>query len=343
MIVLDGIVLTIRKHGGIPTYFRELIARIPAARSDTEVWLYGSEDETEPGMASHVRQQKKRFLERYRSPIRPPDGAIFHSSYYRVSPSRNAINVVTVYDFMYERFAPRLARLAHSTQKRRAMEKADALISISESTRNDLLQFYPHISASKVHVVPLAAGSDFFPLDPEVTDADGRPYALFVGARGGYKNFAAAAHGVAAVKGMHLLCVGGGAFTQEESALLSRLLAGRYKQSGYVDGPELNRLYNSAHCLVYPSLYEGFGIPILEAMAAGCPVITTRRSSMAEIAMANAVLVEYPSPEAITAGMLLLQDPSVRASYSELGKKNAQRFSWAKTVLQTLQVYSLLE
>jgi mannosyltransferase len=343
MIVLDAIALAIRKHGGIPTYFRELITRVPAARNDTEVWLYGSEYQIEAGAASHVMQQRRRFLERYRSPVRTPDGAIFHSSYYRVSGSRKAINVVTVYDFIYERFAPRLARLAHSAQKHRALQRADALISISESTKNDLLQFYPDIAASKVHVVPLAAGNDFFPLERKPAAWPGQPYALFVGARGGHKNFVAAARGVAAVKGVELLCVGGGAFTKEETGLLSRMLPGRYKQSGYVDGPELNRLYNEAHCLIYPSLYEGFGIPILEAMAAGCPVITARRSSMGEIAMDNAVMLDFPSPEAIAAGIVLLLDPAERARYSELGKRNAQRFSWAKTALQTLQIYSLLE
>jgi mannosyltransferase len=222
------------------------------------------------------------------------------------------------------------------------MEKADALISISESTRSDLLRIYPRISASKVHVVPLAAGSQFFPLGVEADSAD-RPYALFVGARAGYKNFEAAARGVSMMSDMDLVCVGGGAFTDTERALLSGLLPGRHKHSGYVGGLELNRLYNSAHCLVYPSLYEGFGIPILEAMAAGCPVITTRRSSMAEIALENAVMLDDPSPEAIAAGLLLLLDSQVRANYSALGKKNAQRFSWAKVAAQTLQVYSSLE
>lgn len=343
MIVLDGIVLALRKHGGIPTYFRELATRVPAARSDTEVWLYESDAQDGSGPEPHVKQQNRRFLERYRDPIRTPEGAIFHSSYYRVSTSRGAVNVVTAYDFIYERFAPRLARLGHSIQKQRALERADAVISISESTKSDLLHFYPHIPASKIHVVPLAAGSDFFPLARGANTAEEPPYALFVGKRSGHKNFVAAARGVAAVKGMHLLCVGGGDFTQEESALLSRVLPGRYRQSGHVKGPELNRLYNTAHCLVYPSMYEGFGIPILEAMASGCPVITVRRSSMAEIAMENAVLLDHPSPEAITEGILLLLDPSNRARYSELGKRNAQRFSWAKTIDQTLKVYSTLE
>jgi mannosyltransferase len=343
MIVLDAIVLAIRKHGGIATYFRELIARVPAARSDTEIWMYGSDDLSDTRTASHVRQQERRFLERYRSPVRTPDGAIFHSSYYRVSPSRNAINVVTVYDFIYERFAPRLARLAHSVQKRRALEKADAIISISESTKDDLLRFYPHISASKVHVVHLAAGADFFPLEPVPAGSATPPYVLFVGARGGYKNFAAAARAVAAVKGMKLLCVGGGPFTEEESSLLAGILSGLYEQSGYVSGPALNRLYNQAHCLVYPSLYEGFGIPILEAMAAGCPVIATRRSSMAEIAMENALMLDDPTPEAIAEAILALRDASTRVRYSNLGQANARRFSWATTVEQTLRIYSLLE
>jgi mannosyltransferase len=342
MIVLDAIVLAINRYGGIPNYFRELIARVPAARSDTQVWLY-EDDHGVPGTPLHVKRQKRRFLERYRSPHGLPAGAIFHSSYYRVPATNNTISIVTVYDFIYERFAPRLARMAHSIQKRHAMERADALISISESTKSDLLEFYPHIPASKVHVVPLAAGSDFFPLDRKPGESANQPYALFVGARGGYKNFAAAAQAVAAVKGMHLLSVGGGVFTRDESALLARILSGRHRHSGYVNGTDLNRLYNEAHCLVYPSLYEGFGIPILEAMAAGCPVITTRRSSMAEIAMESAVLLDDPHPEAIAEAIRLLFDPSTRERYSELGKQNARRFSWDKTILQTLQVYSLLD
>ena len=342
MIVLDAIVLAINRYGGIPNYFRELIARVPAARSDTEVWLYG-DDHGVPGTSPNLKLQKKRFLERYRSPRGIPAGAIFHSSYYRVPATKNAASVVTVYDFIYERFAKRLPRMVHSVQKRRAMERADVLISISEATKRDLLEFYPQIPAGKVHVVPLAAGSDFFPLDRKPGETANEPYALFVGARGGYKNFAAAAQAVGVVKGMHLVAVGGGAFSPDESALLMRLLPSRHRHSGYVNGTDLNRLYNDAHCLVYPSLHEGFGIPILEAMAAGCPVIATRRSSMVEIAGENAILLDEPNPEAIAEAIRLLLDPGTRARYAELGKQNARRFSWEKMVRQTLEVYSLLE
>jgi len=342
VIVLDAIVLAINKYGGIPNYFRELIARVPAARSDTEVWLYG-DDHVAPGTSPNLKLQKKRFLERYRSPHGLPAGAIFHSSYFRVPATKNATSVVTVYDFIYERFAKRLPRMAHSIQKGHAIERADVLISISESTKRDVLEFYPHIPPSKVHVIPLAAGSDFFPLDRKAGDPASQPYALFVGARGGYKNFAAAAQAVAAVKGVHLVAVGGGAFAPDERALLGRLLPGRHRHSGYVSGADLNRLYNEAHCLVYPSLYEGFGIPILEAMAAGCPVITTRRSSMAEIAGESAILLDEPHPEAIVEAIRLLFDPGTRARYEDLGKQNARRFSWDKMARQTLEVYSLLE
>jgi mannosyltransferase len=338
MIVFDGIVFSLQRHGGVSSYFRALAARVLEQRSDAQLWAYASGERLPEG--PQVLRQSSRLLERYRDPAHVPNDAILHSSYYRVSPDARA-NVVTVYDFMYERFADSLRRFIHVRQKLAAMKRADAIICISEAARSDLREFYPRIPESKLHVVPLAAGPQFSPIAGSDYDS-ASPYALFIGKRAGYKNFTSAVRGVAAVPGMKLVCVGGGDLNGGESSLIASALPGRFEFVGHVDDAELNRLYNGAHALVYASRFEGFGLPILEAMAAGCPVITTRAPAMVEVAANAACLLDHPDPDNITSALQQLFDERERAAAVARGYERAAAFSWDATVSKTLAVYSTL-
>jgi glycosyltransferase involved in cell wall biosynthesis len=114
--------------------------------------------------------------------------------------------------------------------------------------------------------------------------------------------------------------------------------------TGYLTQPELNTLYCGAEALIFPSLYEGFGIPVLEAMACGVPVLTSHISSLPEVAGNAALLVDPYQAAQIAEGMqLLAENPRLRQSFIERGFQQIQKFSWKKTALETLKVYESLE
>jgi mannosyltransferase len=338
MIVLDGIVFSLQRHGGVSSYFHAVATGVLEQRDDAQLWAYEGAARVPDG--SRVFRPAPRLLERYRDPAHVPSDAILHSSYYRTSRDARA-NVVTVYDFMYERFADPLRRFVHVRQKLAAMQRADAIICISEATKSDLGEFYPRIPESKIHVVPLAASPEFSRVAGARSDDDA-PYVLFVGKRSGYKNFTAAVRGVAAIPHMKLVCVGGGDLNGGESSLIASALPDRFEHPDHVDNDQLNTLYNNAFALLYASRFEGFGLPILEAMAAGCPVITTRAAGMVEVAADAALLLDRPDPESITAAIQELFDREKRAALIAHGLARAAQFSWDATAAKTLAVYSTL-
>jgi mannosyltransferase len=187
---------------------------------------------------------------------------------------------------------------------------------------------------------------------PERNDAILRPlipfstneYVLYVGERkSAYKNFRLSVQACARVK-RPLVFVGGGAVTMEERAFLDAQLGpNRHTHLLGLDNQTLNILYNHAFCFLYPSLYEGFGIPILEAQRAGCPVVSTNRSSIPEVAGEGAFLVDDVSVAGVS-GMLehiAGADTETRRKV-QMGAANAHRFSWDKCYLETKHVYEQL-
>lgn len=343
MITFDGIIFSARNRlGGVSVYFRNLIEHAAACFDDLSVVTYAGADAALAGCRpQQVVVRKPRLLERFRQ-VGSVTPGILHSSYYRTSAQRRVRNVVTVYDFTYERFAKGLRALVHTQQKRAAIARADAVICISEHTRRDLLRLLPHVPNDKVFVTHLAADEHFQPLSLQQAQPEGRPFALFVGGRAGYKNFAAAVHAVSRIRDCALVCVGGEPFSVAELALLESMAPGRYSHAGAVSAPALNELYNGAVCLLYPSLYEGFGIPPLEAMRAGCPFIALNHSSIPEVAGDAGILLDDPDPEAMARAIEACAAPVRRAELRERGMARARQFSWRATFENTLPIYRAL-
>lgn len=341
MLVLDGIIYSLQKHGGITVYFNELLRRLRAGSAEDFMLVAheGSAMNSDFLLPGH-RIKPLRSLERYRRCIVPVHASLFHSSYYRL-PDRCVPVVTTVHDFIYERFSFGPRKWLHSWQKFAAIRASAAVICISESTRNDLLEFLPDIPPERVHVVYNGVSSAFHPLCPEITNNDtARPYVLFVGARGGYKNFLPLVMAMADLRDLDLVSIGGGALTSEESELVQRKLSGRFTHHIGVTDIQLNRFYNRAFCLAYPSAYEGFGIPVLEAMRAGCPVVAMNSSSIPEVAGEAVQLMQEASPSALRQAILLLDQSGQREHYKQLGLKRASLFSWDRTFVETCKVYS---
>ena len=274
---------------------------------------------------------------------------IIHPTYYRVSyPERNnAKLIITVHDMTHEKYAriyPRLSRslIAH---KKRAVLEADLLIAVSENTKRDLLEYVPDIKPEKVHVIYHG-----FSMNGNSGDNTGftlmkdKDYILYVGDRRFYKNFARFIKAVINVmyihKDLHLFCAGGGAFTREEIDSFGAYKS-RIHQGGLSDS-ELAAAYRNALCYVFPSEYEGFGIPILESFACNCPVVCSNSSSLPEVAGDSA---EYFSPvdiDMMTDKILeVIEHDSLRQELISRGRERVKLFSWDKAARETLECYKL--
>jgi glycosyltransferase involved in cell wall biosynthesis len=271
---------------------------------------------------------------------------IYHVMLYRAIPLLHRRRlVVTHHDCTHERF-PHLFRNASFIieKKRRLFSQADAIICVSESSRRDLLHFYD-VDEGKTHVVyhgfsPLPVGSSL----AEVDGIPSFPYLLYVGSRARYKNFlllleAFSRSGLAA--DLQLVVIGGGAFSAEEQAKISSLgIGNRICHIPKAGEGTLAHAYQNASLFVYPSLYEGFGFPPLEAMSLGCPVLVHRTSSLPEVCGDAAFYFDNSDAEVLSRALVsTLQDPQGIAIKRRLGEQQVRLYDWGKSAKSTLAVY----
>ncbi len=258
--------------------------------------------------------------------------------------------MVTVPDMIHELFPPPSRTSLHEDflqQKRRCVQEADAVICISAATRSDLLAVYG-IPSERTRVIPLGTSEKFTVLgDATVPDTSParRPYLLYVGERLHYKGFGALIRAYARWAGCDManLLVVGPKWSRRETEELARLnVRGRVVLVGQVDDHALCLLYNRALALVFPSLYEGFGLPLLEAMACGCPVVASRIPSTVEVAGEYPFYFEPESEESLLAALDRALDEGKQTQRMTLGFKRAKQFSWDKTADQTLTTYRAL-
>ncbi len=329
MIILDLIVTSLQRSGGISVYFDNICNFL--SKSGEKYFVVG-----DYSFEQYPVARRNRFLERYRSArVNHTDG-VFHSSYYRL-PSRRGLKVVTtVHDFTYEKYVGGLARWVHSWQKNRAIRHSDIVICVSQNTARDLMRYCP-VEPGKVRVIYNGVSEKYFPITDGLEPSN---IVLFVGGRRGYKNFRAAVTAVASLHELELHIVGGGPLNKHERQQLDRLMPNRYKWLGYLSDDDLNLAYNRAYALLYPSSYEGFGIPIIEAMRAGCPVIAVNSSSIPEVAGKAALLVDNPSVDMLISA--LRQINFQREQLRKDGFVQAAQFSWSRCFEETLAVYQEL-
>lgn len=326
-LLLDGIVFSLQPHGGISVYFHELIKRLRRDAVPTLLTLDGTLRQAAPpgGSAVETLVRPARLLERYRNCRVPPgtSPAVFHSTYYR-RPSQATPSLVTVHDFTYERFARGPRRWTHSAQKLAAIRAADAVMCVSQATMDDLMEFVGLRPGQQGHVLHNGVSESF---RSQSVAAAGCPFALYVGQRGGYKNFALALRAMQHVPDLELVCVGGGAFTADEMSEAPGSVRQRLRHAGFVSDAQLNTLYNQAQCLVYPSRYEGFGIPVAEAMRAGCPVVSIDCKGVRETG-GDALTIAEDEASAFALAIGLTAEASHRAEKVSRGHALAARYTW---------------
>lgn len=282
-----------------------------------------------------------------RGPLSRFSPDIVHETYYSSTPTgpKRSKSVVTVYDMIHERFPQYFSPLDPTRrEKARAVRRADHVICISESTRRDLIDRV-NIAPQKTSVIHLGhqlrAGGAQGPASPP----NDRPYLLYVGARRGYKNFSGfiKAFGTSPllVKDFDILAFGGGPFSMEEADLI-RSAGLRPNQVQHREGEDnaLSLHYRHATCFVFPSLYEGFGIPPLEAMAHDCPVVCGNQSSLPEVVADAGRTVDTADINAFRAALEdVVGNVAVRDRLIEKGRERMKQFSWDKCADETLAVY----
>jgi len=220
-------------------------------------------------------------------------------------------------------------------EKHHAIRHASSYISISESTARDLIKFFPEIKPDEITVAHCGVAPTFTPAtEVEIrtfkqTYGISKPYFLLVGAGGSYKNsilFFRAFSQLPSKEGFEILCTGSGVTLAQE---YREYTTGSVVHSLRLSDEELKVAYSGAVGLVYPSLYEGFGMPVAEALACGCPVITCPNASIPEVAGEAAIYIDGNDVEGLIEALCEVQKPKVRNSLITTGLVQAQKFSWA--------------
>jgi mannosyltransferase len=331
---IDGIIYSLQKHGGISTVFNELIKRLPYDYYN--LILYNKNNFNYIKSTNNLIY-KPRILERYREINLNTEYKLFHSTYYRCPANKKMKSIQTVHDFIYERFNKGIKKRVHILQKSKAIKNADVIICVSNNTKNDLLNYYGASFENKCKVIHNAASSNFRQLNYIIN----KTQVLYIGNRSSYKNFKSLVLAISKVFELNLVIVGS-CLTKDEQIFLQKNLPNRFTHLGYLSNEELNIQYNISLCLVYPSLYEGFGIPILEAMQSGCPVLAVNNSSIPEIIPEKKFLLETGNVDEIELSLKKMLNVDYRNSFINYGLNRAKDFNWENTYKNTLQIYNSL-
>jgi len=351
-IVFDNIIFSLQQAGGVSGVWKELIQRVPQKNNGNCSFLEYKNAETNfyrkeltiNEAVSVIKKETNLQIERFLSPnILFDKEFIFHSSYYRICKNKKAKNVTTVHDFIYEYYRSGLPKLIHCQQKKHAVLSSDAIICVSQNTKEDLLKFFPSVKEEQVFVVYNGVSDDFNKLEikekPDFIQSLGT-YLLYIGNREQpHKNFGPVVDALQQFPEINLVLIGGGGLKQIEINLFDKKIANRYFHFSNIDNEKLNIFYNYAFSLIYPSHYEGFGIPILEAQRAGCPVIAKRGSSITEVAGEAALMLNMGTPDEICQYINQLKQDDIRQDIIKKGYKNATNFSWDKMAEEVYKIY----
>lgn len=370
-IIVDGIIFRSSQHGGIVRVFSEIMPRICALddRLKMTVFTVGASAAPIPqakGLTSMNVPDMRKFLRPGRwfnpcitsalqdrvvhwrtGPSQEP--VIWHPSYFVLPKhSRNSSFVVTVHDMIYELF-PELFSTAYDDEvrqlKKRCIQEADAIICDSATTANDVRRFYPEVS-KRIRVIHLGCsfGSESrqSAASAVVVNNTKRPFLLYVGRRDHYKNFQRVldAFAVWRYRNEADLYVVGPRWTPGEESCIHRLgLSESITHVNNISDEALSGLYSRASAFIYPSLYEGFGLPLLEAVAAGCPIIASHIPSTIEVIGTYPTYFEPTSTEDLIRALSVVFEQGRRGNLMQSTKDILDRFSWDRTAQLTLECY----
>ena len=361
---IDGRALTGR-YTGDRTYWLNLLRSMTGAESGTDQFsVYSRLPIPERALAPHpswspitLSAVSDRLWTMFAFPgaLRRDEIEVAHTQY--TIPLQPPCPVVTtVHDIsfrLYPSWFPRKHRLLLNATVPSAMRRAAKIITVSESSRRDMMRIYG-IPADKIHAIHEAAGPEYAPIPQEIARDSVKekygidePYLLAVGVLQPRKNFALLLEAFAIAKRRarlrHRLVITGKAGWDYEKlgVLAARLgIIDSVQFTGYVADEDLPSLYSGAEALAFPSLYEGFGLPPLEAMACGTPALVSDAPAMPEVAGDGAWVLPVMSPMAWADAIeAVCTDCELRRKWAERGIRRAAQFSWDRTARLTKEVY----
>ena len=341
--------------GGVTRYFYEIMKRLPLENWETSVKY--SNNPLFKELAEAKSYDYKYFFPNINLPrkgrlmlelgkpysrkiIKKNDYDILHLTHYEsyaINDTSKPI-VITYHDKLFSSYA---YNKRTESEQRKCLEKAAAVVCISENTKKDFLSVFDY-PEDKIHVI--YHGINTLPVGKKLDKKE--KYILFVGGRASYKNFdnLARAFSILSKKDpdLYLYCTGK-AFSENELELLEQLGIGDKTKAKYVSDFELADLYANAECFVFPSKYEGFGMPLLEAMNQNCPVCCSNAHCFPEIVNDAALLFNPDKPEDIANKInQIINNESLREELIEKGNERKNYFSWEKSVKQHIELYESL-
>ena len=368
-LLIDPQIFHEQKFGGISRYHVEtlnILSRQNQVKIELPIFFSSNKHYLDSDISINAYQKKNKYLIKFSKLFRAykpknlkkrnilstvqllekQDFDIFVTTYYDpyfLKSIGSKPFVLTVHDMIHELLPQYSEGQEHIIRNKKLLiEKADAIIAVSENTKADILKLYPHISPKKIKVIHLATSVSYDSLAIHMKLPP--KYILFVGNRSLYKNFDFFIRTIASLLKAHsdlyLVCAGGNAFDTGELELINDLNISNLVIQKQFQDDELSTYYANASCFVFPSLYEGFGIPVIEAMACGCPVILGHHSSFPEIAGDAGIYFDINKAEDLLQKInRILTDPEYRSFYKKKGQVRASEFSWEKTAQACLELY----
>ncbi len=357
-VLFDTYAFRMQRVGGISRYFSELIRRLPSFGVSPRLFMPLVDNEhaaraglsfgwPSGGLAGHqmLRRAAHATLKRTDDLLRLAGRYdILHRTYYADARPVRRPSACTIVDMIPDLFPQLFAQNPHLA-KRRVVEASDLILSISECTSRDIVAVYG-TDRTKIVTTPLGIDPAEFISPPDTSNPFRPPYVLFVGQRAGYKNFQRFVAALQPILARHpalSLAVVGGPMNDAETDLLANTVTLARVRQANVSDSALPRIYREAELFVFPSEYEGFGIPLLEAFASGCPVAASRASCFPEV---GGEAIEYFDPRSIDemshALDRVLTSSSRASALRALGAERVKLFPWTRTVEKTAEAYRRL-
>lgn len=353
-VLYDFQIFEIQRYGGISRYFYEIIKRMEKDQVDVALMFSGNQYIKEKDICNYhsflplrvfkLLKGGLRSLNRRRAlKVLSDKHCLFHPTYYDtyyLSILKDKPLVLTVHDMIHEKFPQYFSEKDKTAQNKALLvERANRIIAISNQTKNDLIELL-HVDPAKIDVIYHginAVKSTYSGLSLPGS------YILYVGERGRYKNYSRLLNVFSRLrienKDLELICTGK-PFRKKELATLKEYGLSNYVSYVNATEDELGQLYRDARLFVYPSLYEGFGIPILEAYANECPVVLSRASCFPEVAGDAGEYFDPESEEEMESAIRrVLTDNERRDELVRLGNERVKLFTWEETARQTQNTY----
>ena len=359
-ILFDHQIFSFQDYGGVSRIFYELASGIK--KTNNEVIIEGRFSNNiflpklKKGVIPFLPNLKfpyKNYLVFYlnyffgEKKVSQADYDLLHVTYfhpYFLNKLKGKPYVVTVYDMIHEIFSKDYKDLRNKTSvyKKEVVTKANQIIAISENTKKDLIKIYK-IPADKINVVYLANPLD--KITPTFVHGLPKKYILFVGSRIGYDNFEFFIKSISSIlrgkKDIFLVCSGGGDFSDAEKKKFAELnITEKVVHINFASDGQSAYIFKKAIIYITPTLYEGFGLQILEAFSMSCPVIASKVSSIPEVAGDAVYYIDPKNADSINESVeMMLKNEKLRSSLVKKGKIQLKKFSWDKTVKATMRVY----